>query len=351
MTTVTVSASKKYDVLIGEGLLKSAGRHIAAAAPAESAMIVSDDTVNAIYGDAVESSLTEAGYRTERFVFPHGEQSKCAGTYIALLNTLASLRFTRGDIIVALGGGVTGDLAGFAAATYMRGVRYVQIPTTLLAAVDSSVGGKTAIDLDAGKNLCGAFYQPELVLCDYKTLDTLPESVFRDGCAEVIKYGSIADKVLFDRLRQGVTGQLEYVISACVGIKRDIVNQDERDTGGRAVLNFGHTVGHAIEQCSRYAVSHGSAVAAGMVIAARASYRQGLCDRGVYEGILELVRLYGLPEGTDFSKDELLDVMLSDKKRSGSEISLIIPRQIGNAEIHKIPVSALEDFLSPGLEE
>ena len=350
MTTVTVSASKTYDIIIGAGLLDSAGQYIKNAAPAQSAMLVTDDTVNGLYADRLEKSLTDAGYRVERFVFPHGEQSKCASTYIALVNTLANLHFTRSDIIVALGGGVVGDLAGFAAATYQRGIRFVQVPTTLLAAVDSSVGGKTAIDLDAGKNLCGAIYQPELVLCDYSTLDTLSPEIFRDGCAEVIKYGVIADSELFENLKKGVKSQLEYVISTCVKIKRDIVNEDEFDTGRRGILNFGHTVGHAVEKCSNFGISHGSSVAVGMVIAAHAAYKQGMCPKSVFDDILAMVRLYNLPYSTDFDRSSILAAMLSDKKRSGGNISLIIPEKIGSVFIHKIPVEELEQFLIDGLE-
>jgi 3-dehydroquinate synthase len=351
MTTVTVNASKTYDIIIGTDLLDSAGEYIKNVAPAQSAMIVTDDTVNALYGDRVESSLAAAGYRVERFVFPHGEQSKCATTYIALVNTLANLHFTRSDIIVALGGGVVGDMAGFAAATYQRGIRFVQIPTTLLAAVDSSVGGKTAIDLDAGKNLCGAFYQPELVLCDYSTLDTLTPEIFRDGCAEVIKYGVIADSELFEKLKNGVKSQIEYVIATCAKIKRDVVNDDEFDTGRRGILNFGHTVGHAVEKRSNFSLSHGSSVAIGMVIAARASYKGGMCPKSVYDEILAMVRLYGLPYSTDYPQEDILSAMLSDKKRSGNNINLIIPDKIGSVFIHKIPVSQLEQFLADGLED
>ena len=351
MTTVTVKASKTYDIVIGEDLLGDAGNRIRAVAPAQSAMLVSDDTVDALYGYTVAASLAEAGFRVERFVFPHGEASKSAGTWLSLLNTLAALRFTRSDLLVALGGGVVGDLTGFAAATYQRGVRFVQIPTTLLAAVDSSVGGKTAIDLEAGKNLCGAFWQPELVLCDYKTLDTLPEDVFRAGCAEVIKYGVIADRELFARLEGGVADKLEPVIAACVRIKRDIVNEDEFDTGRRAVLNFGHTVGHAVEQCSRFSLSHGASVAIGMVIVSRAAWKLGLCPREVYEQILSMVRRYGLPERAAFRTGELLAVMGSDKKRSGDAISLILSRAIGSAFVYQLPVAALGDFLAAGLED
>jgi 3-dehydroquinate synthase len=201
MKTVTVSASKSYDILIGDGILSQAGEKIAAVCGGDSTLLAVDDTVNALYGDAAEQSLQKAGYKARRFVFPNGEQSKNLETYASLLTALAQANMSRSDVLVALGGGVTGDLAGFAAATYLRGIKLVQIPTTLLAMVDSSVGGKTAVDLPSGKNQVGAFYQPDIVICDYSTLKTLPEDFFLDGCAEVIKHGIILSAELFDLLK------------------------------------------------------------------------------------------------------------------------------------------------------
>ena len=282
MTTVPVKASREYEVRIGSGLLRGAGEVVRQVCGGEAVMLVCGDIVNGLYADGVQGSLEAAGFRVCRFVYPHGERSKTAQTYFSLLNALAENGLTRSDCIVALGGGVTGDLAGFAAATYQRGVHYVQIPTTLLAAVDSSVGGKTAIDLPAGKNLAGAFYQPSLVLCDYDTLNTLPEDVFTDGCAEVIKYGVIWSEGLFERLKAPIRPQLEMVIARCVEIKRDVVQQDEFDTGVRGLLNFGHTIGHAVEKCSDFAVSHGRAVAIGMALITKAAYLAGICEKPVW---------------------------------------------------------------------
>ncbi|MDD6503238.1 MAG: 3-dehydroquinate synthase, partial [Oscillospiraceae bacterium] len=248
-------------------------------------------------------------------------------------------------------GGVTGDVSGFAAATYQRGISYIQIPTTLLAAVDSSVGGKTAIDLPAGKNLAGAFYQPGLVLCDYDTLNTLPEEVFTDGCAEVIKYGVIWDADFFEQLKSPIRPQIESVIARCVEIKRDVVQQDEFDTGIRGLLNFGHTIGHAVEKCSAYAVSHGSAVAIGMALMTKAAYLAGRCDEDCVDSVYAMLRQYGLPTRTEFAPDDLLAAMLSDKKRSGSKISLIVPERIGKCDIVKLPVEEMKAFLRPALED
>ena len=227
MKTVSVHASRSYEIRIGRGLLQGAGEQIRAVTDAKKVMLVSDDAVWPLYGGAVRHSLETAGLTVCSFVFPHGESSKCACTYLELLDALCAQQLTRKDAIAALGGGVAGDLAGFAASTYLRGIGFIQIPTTLLAMVDSSVGGKTAIDLPAGKNLAGTFYQPWLVLCDPDCLTTLPEEIFRDGCAEVIKYAVLGNAPFFDDLRAGSAhAQLEHIIETCVTMKRDIVAQD-----------------------------------------------------------------------------------------------------------------------------
>lgn len=351
MIIVPVKASKDYDIVIGRGLLKNAGAYVRRVCDCETVMLVCGDIVEGLYADMVQSSLEAAGYRVCRFVYPHGEQSKTARTYFALLNALAEHGLTRADCIVALGGGVTGDLAGFSAATYQRGISYVQMPTTLLAAVDSSVGGKTAIDLPAGKNLAGAFYQPELVLCDADALNTLPEEVFRDGCAEVIKYGVIWDADLFERLKQPIRTQIEDIIARCVAIKRDVVEQDEFDTGLRGILNFGHTIGHAVEQCSGFQVSHGSAVAVGMALITKAAWMAGICEKDCVDAVYGMLRQYGLPTETIFAPDALLDAMLRDKKRSGSSITLVLPEAVGRCRLEQLPVEDMKVLLRPALEE
>lgn len=350
MKTVQVRASKHYDVSIGKNILAGLGAQIRTLLGKDARVaVVTDDTVNALHGGALEQAL--AGIDSIKFVFPAGEASKTISTYSALLEFLAENQLTRTDAIIAFGGGVVGDLAGFAAATYLRGIPFIQVPTTLLAAVDSSVGGKTAVDLGAGKNLCGAFWQPELVLCDYTLLDTLPDETFSDGMAEVIKYGMIRDEALFRRLHQLVRTDPEDVIAACVSIKRDIVQEDERDLGIRALLNFGHTAAHGIELCSDYQIPHGRAVAAGMVIASRGAHKLGLCSEDVSERLCELLTLHDLPITCDFSPRQLADAALSDKKRSGGNITLILPEKIGRCIPYKIPVTHLEDFFWAGMEQ
>ena len=351
MRTVLVQTDRPYAVHIEAGILDRVGEFVRQSVGGQTAVLVSDDAVAALYGDRVEESLRAAGYETLRFVFPHGEASKNAETYLSLLNFLAEHRVTRSDAVVALGGGVVGDLAGFAAATFLRGIAYVQIPTTLLAMVDSSVGGKTAIDLEAGKNLAGAFYQPWVVLCDPETLSTLPAATFADGCAEVIKYGVILDEALFSWLKEPIRPQIDQVIERCVQLKRNVVVQDERDHGVRQLLNFGHTVGHAVEANSHFAVSHGQAVDIGMCIAARAAAAKGLCSQACAAEVEEMVARYDLPRRTDFSAGQLARAALSDKKRSGAVIHLILPENIGHCVIREVPVAELEDFIAAGLAE
>lgn len=344
MRTVTVSASKTYDIKIGAGLLSSLGAEIAKLGKAKKVCIVSESNVFPLYGTTAENSLKNSGFAVVSFVFPAGEAQKNGTTYLELLNFLAENKLTRTDLIVALGGGVVGDLAGFAAASYLRGIPFVQVPTTLLAAVDSSVGGKTAIDLPAGKNLVGAFYQPSLVLCDTDTLNTLPLEVFQDGCAETIKYGILYDSALFDTLsRDGLSFDRESVIARCVELKRDVVMEDEFDTGARMKLNLGHTIGHGIEAASQFSISHGKAVAIGMAMASRAS---GCPDR---ERITAILKQFGLPTHTEYSAEELFTYTLSDKKRSGGTVNLIIPRRIGFCEIVPTDVNNLKSFIEAGL--
>ena len=344
MKTVTVNASKTYDIKIGPGLLKTLGEEVQKLKKVQTVCIVSETNVWPLYGETVQASLQNAGFRTVSFVFPAGEESKNGQTFLELLNFLAENKLTRSDILVALGGGVVGDLAGFAASCYLRGIRFVQIPTTLLAAVDSSVGGKTAIDLPAGKNLAGAFSQPSLVLCDTDTLNSLPEDIFQDGCAEVIKYGVLYDPALFTYLEEtGLSFDRESVITRCVELKRDVVMEDEFDTGTRMKLNLGHTIGHGVEAKSNFSLSHGKAVAIGMAIVSRA------CDCADTYRIIQLLKAFSLPTQTDYSANDLYQYTLSDKKRSGGTVSLILPRSIGNCEIVPTPVEHLKTFIQAGL--
>lgn len=350
MKTVEVDAAVRYNIVIDKGILPKSGDMIKEVTSAERVAVITDDTVDKLYSDVVMKSLSDAGFETFKFVFPHGEKSKNISTFSSILEFLAESGLTRTDALVALGGGVVGDVAGFAAASYLRGIDFIQIPTTLLACVDSSVGGKTAIDLKAGKNLAGAFYQPKLVIADFETLSTLTDGIFADGMAEVIKYGVIFDKAFFEFLRDNeAKGNLEYVITRCVELKRDIVNADEKEKGVRALLNFGHTVGHAIEKCSGYKIPHGSAVAVGMVIISRAAYKCSFCDENYADIIASLNKKYSLPVSTDFSASELSSAAMADKKRSGDKIKLIIPETLGNCVIKSVPTSELEKIIGEGL--
>ena len=349
MKTVSVTASRRYDVLIEHGLLRRTDELVRSVTNAGTVMIVSDDSVWPLYGETVQKSLSDAGFSVCRFVFPHGESSKCAKTWLALLDALCENRLTRADAVVALGGGVVGDLTGFAASAYLRGIGFIQIPTTLLAMVDSSVGGKTAIDLPAGKNLAGSFYQPWLVLCDPDCLDSLPDEIFRDGCAEVIKYAVLGNAPFFDDLKNTPPRrQLEHIIETCVRMKRDIVAQDEFDRGQRQLLNLGHTFGHGIEACSGFAVSHGSAVAIGMAMIVRAAAQFGLCAVETRDAVLALLRQYGLPTDCAYAAEQMLGTILHDKKASGSSINLIVPTAVGSCEIKKTPASEIPDWLKAG---
>ncbi len=349
MKTVTVNTSKKYNIYIGENLIDKTPEFLGEVFPKGKVCIVTDDNVNRLYGDKL-ISLIEDRYEIVKYVMEHGEKSKNISTYASLLNFLAENKLTRSDAIIAFGGGVVGDLAGFAAATYLRGIKYLQIPTTLLAMVDSSVGGKTAIDLDAGKNLCGAFYQPDIVICDYTLTKTLSDEIFADGCAEIIKYSLIRDYDLFCHLSEkGKIFDREYVISRCIQIKSDIVSKDEFDGAIRQLLNYGHTVGHAIETLSNFGVTHGSAVAAGMAIMARTCSEKGFCPESCTEDTLNLIRAFNLPTETTFSGSDIAGIIENDKKRKGRTITLVLPEKTGNCILKEIPIEETEDFIAAGL--
>lgn len=350
MKTIRVDASKKYNVMIGNGLLDSVGEICKEKIGVSRGVVITDSNVDKLYSNRLISSLSGAGYEITKFVFEAGEQSKNTDTFIEILEFLASASLTRSDCIFALGGGVVGDISGFAAAVYLRGIRFVQIPTTLLAAVDSSVGGKTGIDLKSGKNLAGAFHQPSLVVCDPLLLDTLTPEIFADGCAEVIKYGVINDRALFNKLKEGIRENIEEIIAACVQNKSNIVKADEFDTGMRQLLNLGHTVGHSIEKLSNFSISHGSAVAIGMVIVTRAAVAHGLCDVTALDELIDLVKKTKLPTKCSFSASEIASVALSDKKRQRNTINLIVPYAIGDTRLFPISVDHLEAFISKGLE-
>lgn len=342
-TRITVNASGKYDILLSKGGLANIGQEAAKLFKPCRIAILSDNKVFPLYGKTVTESLEKAGFSTVSHVIENGEQSKTLDNVTAFLGDMIQAQITRSDMVLALGGGVTGDMAGFAAAIYLRGIPYIQVPTTLLAAVDSSVGGKTAVDISAGKNLVGTFHQPSLVYIDTCTLSTLDSSTLRDGFAEVLKYGFILDKELAQVISQPYSFDLEQVIARCISIKRDVVEQDEFDKGLRGLLNFGHTFGHAIEKLSGFTITHGSAVARGMVIAARIGAIYGLPD--LTATITGTIQAYGFETGCPYSADELYGVILSDKKRSGADITLVLPESIGHCILQKMPATKVLELM------
>lgn len=313
----------------------------------DSLVVVTDENVAPLYLNRCMQSLKCAGFDVYSFVIPPGEESKSGMTYLELVNYLAEIPLTRADALIALGGGVVGDLTGFAAATYLRGIKVVQVPTTLLAAVDSSVGGKTAINLPSGKNLAGAFHQPALIWCDPSLLETLPAKIYQDGMAEVIKYGVIADADLFELLGDRETAQIhaEEIIQRCVSIKKKFVEEDEHDTGVRQLLNFGHTIGHAIEIASNFEISHGSAVAKGMAYMAEIANAQGWCDQETTRRIIDLLNLYEFDLVVSFDKRELYDIMKADKKRKGNFIDIVVPETIGKCRLQRVTTEELGEIL------
>ncbi len=347
MNTVNVKASKCYDILIGEGLLDDCGELSAKTVKARRAAIVTDVNVDRYYGERAVKSFEKAGFAVVKFVFPHGEASKSHSVLLKLYDYLAENGFTRSDILIALGGGVVGDLTGFAAATYMRGIEFIQIPTTVLSQVDSSVGGKTAVDISGGKNLVGAFHQPSLVICDTDTLDTLTPEFFADGMAEVVKYGMIRSKELFDLLcEQDIKSNMPDIIKRCVSIKAQVVANDEFDRGERALLNFGHTLGHAIEKHYNFSgITHGYAVAIGMSVFTHIAENKGFCRKGTADRLDALLEKCALPRTTDIDMNILYKYSLGDKKRSNSGIDIIICSDIGESKVDKMTIEQYAAFL------
>lgn len=340
MRTLKVNIpNREYDIKIEKGLLDSCGELISNITAPCKAAIVTDSNVAPIYAERLFRSLNNAGFDAFTVTIPAGESSKSMKQLEFLYAELLKERITRSDIIIALGGGVVGDLTGFCAATLLRGIPFVQIPTTLLAQVDSSVGGKVAVNLPMGKNLVGAFYQPKLVLIDCNCLETLSDKIFSDGMAEVIKYGVILDENLFGKLeaapsRRAVMEIIDDVIYRSCDLKRIVVEADEYDLGGRMILNFGHTFGHAIEKKYNFSgYTHGEAVAAGMVMAAEYGERLGITKVGTAARIRSLVSAFKLPQDVEIDRQTLIDAIAVDKKGKGSKVSLIIPEKIGKVII------------------
>ena len=349
MKTLTVALpGRSYDILIERGLLAQAGAHCRKVLPrAERLFVVTDSNVGPLYLDRVRAGLEGAGFQVTAHTVPAGEGAKCAARLSELWEAMMAAGLTRTDAVVALGGGVVGDLAGFAAATVLRGVDFVQMPTTLLAQVDSSVGGKVAIDLHHGKNLAGAFWQPKLVLMDPDALDTLDDQTFAAGMAEVVKYGCIKDAAFFDFLearpsRGELMAEIEHILYTCCDIKRSVVERDERDTGERMLLNFGHTLGHAYELAGRYETwSHGQAVAAGMCAAAKLGVKLGVTPAEVPSRLEGVLSALGLPTAISCTAGDYAAAVGLDKKGAGDSISVILLDKLGRAVPHRMPKAEL----------
>ncbi len=352
MKKIDVHSSKEYSIYIENGLWKKGEftKLIKEVSKAKKIMLVTDDIVLDLYGYTINEILTDDGFDVSIFDIPNGEESKNLKNYSELMECMCAEKFTRSDMIIALGGGVVGDLAGFAAATYQRGIDFVQIPTTLLACVDSSVGGKTAVDLEHGKNQVGAFKQPNLVIIDPFFLKSLPKEQVSAGAAEVIKYAMIEDEEFFESLKNTpIEEQYEEVIAKCVDMKREFVENDEFDTGVRMMLNFGHTVGHAIEAASGYKILHGEAVAMGMDAVTKACEKMNICEEGTYKRLNDLLGQYNLKRPIPYGIDELFEHMKTDKKNAGGKTRLIVPTKVGHCEIKEIDTGELKNFLAEAL--
>lgn len=348
MKTITIHTSKSYDVYLGKGLIHQLPDLIAPFCMGHKVGIITDDNVDALYSTAVRQDLEAQGYQVSKFVFPHGEESKNINTLSDILEDFASCHFTRKDCFISIGGGVAGDITGLAAALYMRGIQFIQVPTTLLSMVDASVGGKTAVDLQAGKNLIGAFWQPSLVVADTQVISDLPEDLFAEGMAEVIKSDLIADAGIVNRIINGeVKFHLDAVIEACIQMKRSVVEQDEYETKGlRKVLNMGHTVAHAIEKLSGYQVSHGVAVATGLVWEAKIAQVLGLCDQLFVNDIRQAVDRFHLCFDVPYLIEDMVDAMRSDKKNEDQNINFVFPVRFGKWEEKKLGQRELVDIMN-----
>lgn len=351
MKTITVkSDSYNYDIVIENGIIKNAGTEISKIYSGRKIAVITDSNVYKLYGSILKKALAEANFEAYFIIVKPGEKSKSIETLMYVYDHLINLEITRSDLIIALGGGVVGDLSGFAASTYMRGIDFVQIPTSLLSQIDSSIGGKVAVNLEQGKNLIGSFYQPKRVIIDPELLNTLPDGLIRDGLGEVIKYACIKDLNLFDLLmsiknKDELFSRIEHIIYTCCSIKKDIVETDERDTGIRMTLNFGHTMGHALEKYCDYNISHGEAVAVGMYYMTRKSEELKFTEQGTSDKIKEILInfniRYSLP---DIDMEKIRKFVLIDKKNISGNINLIILRKIGESFTESVPVKRIDNF-------
>ena len=340
-----------YTIRVRTGSLAQLGVMADACSKGKKAIIVTDSNVAKLYLEKAVRSLCDSGFTVASCTVPAGELSKSQQMLFMLYEQFYAAGITRSDLIVALGGGVVGDLAGFAAATYMRGCPLMQVPTTLLAQVDSSIGGKTGIDLPYGKNLAGSFYQPKAVLIDPSLLSTLPRDRMADGMAEVIKYGCIRDDMLFEAIEKG-TFDLEWILERCIRIKTTVVQNDEFDTGERMLLNFGHTIGHAIEKATGFSkITHGEAVAIGMVYASVMGENAGITAKGTTARIRTVLARRSLPISTDLDLEVLFDAMLSDKKKLSGKNYFVFLKKIGEAAVYPLTSEEMKMRLAKALDD
>lgn len=345
MEKFRVSASSEYDIYIGSCIINNIGSYINDILPPCKICLITDSNVNSLYSQVVISSLMEAGFQTVKIVFPAGEHSKNLSTYTNIVSALAEEGITRSDSIISLGGGVVSDIAGFVASTYMRGISYIHIPTTLLSSIDASVSGKTSINLPNGKNLIGSFWQPSLVVCDTKLFETLDAHQLQDGMAEAVKSAVVSEASLLGHIYKN---EIDYIVKRCISIRKSFVEADERDTGIRQLLNFGHTIGHAVEKLSSYNIPHGQAIATGMIIEARAAYRMGLTNTDISYDLSNIFSSIGFNTQLPSYDDTLYQLTLKDKKICNNNITVIVPEEIGKATLQKLPINMLKEYIISG---
>ena len=348
METIEVKTSRTYNVQLGQGLISVLPQLVEPLFGGRKIGIITDDIVNSLYAAKAAEAFEICGCIVNKYVIPHGEASKNLTTLAEILEFFASCHFTRKDIFISIGGGVIGDITGLAAALYMRGIQYIQVPTTLLSMVDASVGGKTAVDLHAGKNMIGAFWQPSMVIADSQIMANLPEDIFAEGMAEVIKSDLIANAGIIRMIQQGtVMEYIDKMIASCIKMKRDVVEQDEyENTGLRKVLNMGHTVAHAIEKLSNYTVSHGIAVATGLEWEAKIANYLGLCEEALVKDIKEAVDAYHLYYSVPYPVEALVEAMKSDKKNDDYKIDFVFPITYGKWEERKLGTNELKEIIN-----
>ncbi|AJA49869.1 3-dehydroquinate synthase [Clostridium pasteurianum DSM 525 = ATCC 6013] len=353
MSNIMVNLSHKtYPIYITKGLMNSIGKEIKKIYSGNKIAVVTDSNVNSFYGDRLEKALKDENYNVKTLVVEAGEKSKSFEVLLKLYDELLDFEITRGDLIIALGGGVVGDLTGFAAATTLRGISFIQVPTSLLAQIDSSIGGKVAVDLPRGKNLIGNFYHPEAVFIDPDVLKTLDKKFLHDGMGEVIKYGAIKDRQLFDKLMtfkddNDLLDHIDEIIYRCCSIKKEVVEKDEKDKGDRMLLNFGHTLGHVIEKYFNYEkYTHGEAVSIGMYKITEKSEAMGITEKGTSELLKKILIKYGLPfEVEALNKDKVLETISMDKKNDRDRINIILLNKLGEAFIKNIDSKLMENYI------